>query len=174
MKSSNIFNENAKVRINNYAYFVYKPKLFKLFQDCYQPMSFRKYIRFSISALRGSRIIYMEVDGETVGYCLLEPGGGRYKNLNKSDLVISPYVIREDLRGKGYGTRILKDVVSLVGEKQIIFAIVKKDNCASLHAMEKAGYIYKTNANIVGLLRKYVFGDDANYEYNVYSSCIVE
>ena len=120
--------------------------------------------------IRGSAIIYMKKKDEIVGYCLLEPGGGRYPDISVNDIVISPYVIKEEQRGKGYGTELLSAVKNIINNKKKIYAMVKKDNIPSVRAMEKAGYSRIAFADVSGFLRKYSFNSVETSEYYVYVS----
>ena len=155
---------------NQYEYSRYKPTIFRLFKETFEHIGTRKKIRYIISCLRGSVVYYMKSNNNTVGYCLLERGGGRYTFISNIDSVISPYIIKPEMRGKGIGTQLLKDIAE---NNEIVFpgniyALVRKNNIASIHAMTKADYQFYGYANNVGTLRKYKLASEDDSEYLVY------
>ena len=150
-----------------YEYSKYKPCIFRLFEETFEHIGTRKRVRYMISCIRGSVVYYMKANESTVGYCLIEKGGGRYTFISKKDSVISPYIIKNEMRGKGIGTQLLKDIAE---HREIIFsgniyALVRKNNIASIHAMTKAEYELYGYANNVGVLRRYKLAskDDSKY-----------
>lgn len=152
-----------------FSYTYFRPRPWRLFLVNYQQMSIRKYLRFILSSLVGSEIYYMKNKDNTIlGYCLLERKGWRYPFVGKEDYVISPYVIKKDYRGLGYGTRLLRDIVNNVKYNGKIFAMVKKDNISSIKAMEKAGFQIIAHANIIGIMRRYMLADE-DAEFYVFS-----
>lgn len=151
---------NKSFITKDFSYEFFKPKPWKLFLDNFQQMNLRKYLRFLSSSLAGSEIYYMKNKANTViGYCLLEGKGWRYPFAGSSDYIISPYVIKEEFRGMGLGTQLLKDIVRNIKFNGKIFAMVKKNNISSIKAMEKAGFQIVGQANIVGIRRIYTLVD---------------
>ena len=149
-------------------YSLFRPKPFHLFRENFQELNIKKRIRFFLQALRGSFIYYAFKGGNVVGYIVFEPGKGfRYPFTEKRDLVISPYVVKEDCRGQGIGTRILIDSKKLVPGRKI-YALVMDDNISSIKAMEKAGYTFEGYAEHSGIQRKYVLQSKKS-EFLVYS-----
>ena len=167
---SDTISIDNEYRYHGFSFFVYRPRLTRLFLVNYQEMYLKKTVRFILSMIRGSVIIYMKKDDEIVGYCLLEPGEGRYPDISGNDVVISPYVIKEDQRGKGYGTVLLSAVKDIIHNEKKIYAMVKKDNIPSVRAMEKAGYSKIAFADIHGFLRRYSFNSSDESKFYVYVS----
>lgn len=149
----------AMIEINGNNYEVFSPTIFRPFRECFQVLYFKRRVRFIIQSMRNSIIFYLRKDNDIVGYIYLERGGGRYTWCNKNDWVISPYVVREDLRGQGIGTEMLKDLKTI--SKRFlsgrIFAIVRNSNTRSVSVMKKAGFKYITNVKrIDGIFPKYM------------------
>ncbi len=107
------------------------------------------------------------------GFCLIAeennvPFAVIYIGVLKKEAVISEYIVSPDMRGKGYGTAALKDIIvnsnELLGTNiDVIQAVIYPSNIASQRAFEKAGFIktsthpdcdafdyeYRTSINIV-------------------------
>lgn len=150
---------------DGFDFYKFRPSVFHLFYKSYETMTFMKWCRFSIAAMRGSHIYYMMNNGEVYGYCLLETGGGRYTFSNKDDLIIAPYIIAPEKRGNGYATIMLKYICSQLCVGHKVFAMVKVDNYASIRVMQKLGFAVISKANNFGFQRKYVLSKDPTAGY---------
>lgn len=134
----------------------------------------KKRIRFILQSIHGDLLFYMKDDKENVcGYILLEYGGNtsRYPWVSNKDWVISPYVVRPELRGQGLGKQLLidlkNDIAPLIGGN--VYADVRVNNIPSIRAMEAAGFKQVCWASInQGLLRKYTISEEPS-DYVVYS-----
>lgn len=160
------------IHFKDYYYETYIPTVFKPFKESYEEKTILKKIRFSLQALRGSVIFYLKKDGNTLGYVVLEKGAGiRYPGTSKNDWIISPYTVKPNERGKGYGIQLLSDLKNdlhkyLTGS---IYAEVRQNNMASLRAMEKADYTFLHYAKQDRLFKRYI-KSNIKSEYLVYKA----
>ncbi len=93
------------------------------------------------------------------GFCLIAeennvPFAVIYIGVIKNEAVISEYIVSPDMRGKGYGTAALKDIIinsnELLGTNiDVIQAVIYPSNKASQKAFEKAGFV-KTSTHSDG------------------------
>ena len=82
-----------------------------------------------------------ESDGRMVGMLNLRPDGGLIGTIG--------YSIRPSERGKGYGTALLEQGLELCEMFGITpVAVVRKDNAASIRALEKNGFVLSVNEQI--------------------------
>lgn len=148
----------------------FEPSPGHLFEEAFEPLSLRKRIRYLLSWWHGAVVFYMKLADETLAYCLLEPGGGRYPFLTERDWVVSPYIVREDLRGMGVGTLLLRDIRThrLLDDRRNVYAFVRKNNIPSLRAMDKAGWRVFAHARNAGLQRKYLLAPEPEAGYLVF------
>lgn len=156
--------------LDNRRYERYTPSPGHLFADVFEPLPLRKRVRYLLSWWHGSVVFYMKLDDQTLAYCLLEPGGGRYPFLSKRDWVVSPYIVREDMRGLGIGTLLLQDIRThrLLDDGRDVYAFVRKNNIPSLRAMDKAGWRVFAHARNAGLQRKYLLAPEPEAGYLVF------
>lgn len=161
---------SATLPLDHRRYERHEPSPGHLFADVFEPLSLRKRIRYLLSWWHGSVVFYMKLSDETLAYCLLEPGGGRYPFLTKRDWVVSPYIVREDMRGLGIGTLLLQDIRShrLLDDRREVYAFVRKNNIPSLRAMDKAGWSVFAHARNAGLQRKYLLAPETEAGYLVF------
>ncbi len=146
-------------------YYLFKPNILHLFNKNFQEMYFMRWIRFAIASLRGSVIYYMFENGKAVGYCLLEPGGGRYTFAEKTNVIIAPYVIAPHARGRGLSELLINTVTNDLFSGSRIWAAVDKDNIPSIRALTKTGFVQYGRASTYGLFRKYVMSEDNGAQY---------
>ena len=106
-------------------------------------------------------------NGKAVGYCLLEPGGGRYTFAKKTNVVIAPYVIAPDARGRGLSKLLVNTVTNDLFCGSRIWAAVDKDNIPSIRALTKTGFVQYGRASTHGVSRKYVMSEDNEAQYIV-------
>lgn len=160
--------------MQNCRYERYAPKPWRLFKETFEPMTPAKRVRYLLAWLGGAFVFYMRRGDEALAYCVLERGGIRYPFLSKRDFVVSPYIVRPDLRGRGIGGKFLSDLrTSLLAGIENggdIYAMVRKSNVPSRKAMEKAGFSLFAHASNTGLLHVYRLTDDAQSEYDVYKA----
>lgn len=152
----------------------YAPKPWRLFKETFEAITPTKRVRYLLAWLGGAFVFYMRRNDEALAYCVLERGGMRYPFLSKQDFVVSPYIVRPDLRGRGIGSKFLSDLRDhlLSGEENggDIYAMVRKSNVPSQKAMGKAGFALFAHASNTGLLHVYKLSNDAHSEYYVYKA----
>lgn len=81
----------------------------------------------------------------------------------ENEFTISEFIVSPNLRGKGYGTKILQELLKcsneILGQEiKIAKAVIFQNNIASQKAFEKAGFIYTGT---------HLDGDALYYEYIV-------
>jgi hypothetical protein len=108
----------------------------------------------------------MKSSGDYVGYICFQVGGGfRYPGINKTDLVISPFVVFQQYKGHGYGKRILFDTKKIIAQvlDGEIYGQVHLDNIPSIKSFESANWIKVSNAKQEGLFKRYVMQEQGDY-----------
>ena len=160
---------------------VYKDEKYEIYEYCptiikplainFEPMRFVRRIRFLKSFFgKGKyKVYYLKVNGEFVGHCVIQPGGKRLKCSTEHDIVIGPYFIKKESRGKGYSVPLVK--LSLDNcSYPFIYAYdwIEKTNQASIATSERVGFIKVGELNVTRFLRRLIEkkdGDDYILRY---------
>ena len=110
------------VHCGDYYYTFFKPTIFKPYKVWFQKMYVTRYLRLLLQSIRGELIVYMhDKNDEICGYIHLEQGNKRYPWSTKSDLIISPYAIKESKRGRGLGNKIIYDFQHYIAQYIYIY-----------------------------------------------------
>lgn len=85
------------------------------------------------------------------------------------EMMISEYLLAPDMRGRGHGTAVIKELLDYASrlldtKVTVAKAVIFPNNIASIKAFEKAGFV---------LVSKYHddFGDGLHYEYVFHAGC---
>lgn len=146
----------------------YTPSVLKPLAVPLEHLSLVRRIRFLLEYLRGGyKVYYLAIDGGVVGYCVITPGGRRLKRTTGHDIVIGPYFICPEYRGKGYGKIIVEFSLkhcSYTYDKA--YDWIHESNIPSIKCMESCGFKHVGNLDVVGRLRKLMY--NSNGAYRVY------
>lgn len=88
-------------------------------------------------------ILYSTND-KPVGFCVLKRRQGfRQTFMKKGDVLIAPYYVAEESRGKGLAVAMMKTIISqgISTSSGSCYAVVHYDNYASLHVLEQVGFV---------------------------------
>lgn len=147
----------------------YTPTLARPLPYALEPMRLVRWVRFALEFLqKGSfRVYCLEVQGRPAAYCVATPGGRRLPCAAKSDIVLGPFFVAPELRGRGYGKRILSLTLAHCSYPyQNAYAWVEKKNTASVRALQSCGFRQIGQLNVVGVMRRLQIvpeGDDWIY-----------
>ncbi len=154
---------------NNLRLLEYDPTLFRLLYVDFEPMRFIRRMRFISEYIRKERykVYYLEAGGHLVGHCVVTPGGRRLKCSSKKDIVLGPYYVKENERGKGYSIEMIAMVLEYCSFENA-YDWVDKKNTASRKASEACGFVPVAELDVKKPFRKLVIvdhGEDIVYRY---------
>lgn len=158
---------------NSYEYFKYTPTLLKPFYVNLERLTFRRRIRLIFAFFVGYTVYYLAKDGEYVGYCLVQSGKDRrYKFATEKDIIVGPYYIKEEYRGKKLSIELLNYILK---ESELYFDkaydYINKDNIPSIKASKAVGFQYMSDANITKYTRRLkLCQNTGQYEIYMYKS----
>ena len=161
--------EHLKTLADGYEFYEFTPSIRHLMYIAIHPMNIKRKIRLLGEHLhKGSyKVYYLEVHGALVGYCLIAPGGRRLKCSTPNDIVVGPYYVKKDERGKGYSKIILRTALDYCSyQYKNAFDYIKKTNLPSIKTSEACGFKTCGELNNVGILHRLV--EHPNGEYLIY------
>lgn len=110
------------------------------------------------------KVYYLAVDDEFVGYCVVTPGGRRLSLTTKNDVVLGPYFILPEHRGKGYAKILVSMTLRYCTyDYNIAFDWIHKSNIPSIRISEACGMYVDGKIDVVGRFRKLVTKEDGPY-----------
>lgn len=149
----------------------YNPSLFHPLYMDFEPMRFVRRMRFMTEYFRKGKykVYYLKVDDKLVGHCVVTPGGRRLKCSTKNDVVLGPYFIQENERGKGYSKKLISLVLKHCSYDYLnAYDWVDKKNIASRRASESCGFLPVAELDVKMPFRTLVIvdqGEDIVYQY---------
>lgn len=150
----------------------YLPSAFKLLAINFEKPRFVRQMRFLLEYLhRGHyKVYYLAVTGVFVGYCVVTPGGRRLWVSKKEDIVLGPYFVLPEHRGKGYAKVLVKMTLEHCSyDYKLAYDWIHDDNFASIKTSEACGFVREgSRLNVVGLTRRLVPSEEGNnivYKY---------
>jgi L-amino acid N-acyltransferase YncA len=123
----------------------YEPTFWKPFYRNYEPLTLQRRVRFLLEWLKGYKVYYLEKEGTIVAYSVVSRGGGRYGFATNKDIVVGPYFVKEEHRGKRYSEILVSEL--LYNEKieyEYAYDWIRYDNIPSIKCAERAGF-FKTD-----------------------------
>ena len=152
------------------AFYSYTPTIFHPLYVHFEPMTLSRRVRLLLERLgkNSYKVFYLEVAGVLVGHCVAAPGGRRLGCSTERDVVLGPYFVAPDHRGKGYA----KDLVHLTLHKggltyERAYDYIKKDNHASRKATVACGFQHCGELDIRGFFHTLV--ECPGGEYDIFS-----
>ena len=101
------------------------------------------------------RVYYLAVNDEIVAYSVVSKGGGRYYFAGKNDIVVGPYFVLEEHRGKHYSEILVKEILQLESlQWRDAYDWIRYDNTPSIRCAERVGFVKVESMDMVGPLRK--------------------
>ena len=139
---------------NGFEIFEYSPSFLHLFLYSFEPLTFQRRVRFLLELLKGYKVYYLVHSDEIVAYCVISRGGGRYNFAGKNDIVVGPYFVIEEHRGKHYSEQL---VSFLLNYPKITYRYaydwIRYDNIPSIRCAEKVGFYKVDSMDMVGPFR---------------------
>lgn len=156
----------------NYRLYLYKPTMIKPLLLQFEHMKLVRRIRYLIEYLHIDhyKVFYLTIVDEVVGFCVIARGGRRLKVSTKQDIVLGPYYIDKEKRGKGYSIILIKMCLKYYGSSYLkAFDWVEKKNIPSINASELCGFYKIGEIKIQGIMRKLVsIPSDSDVEGTAY------
>lgn len=154
-------------------YFEYKPSIFKPFYVNLERLSLRRRIRFLLGYFSGYSVYYMVKDDDYIGYCVIQNGRDRrYKFATEEDIIVGPYFIREEYRGRKLSIALLKYILNDTGiQFRYAYDYIRRDNEPSIKASEAVGFKYMSDADVSKFLRTINLCDLGKGKYLIYKCC---
>lgn len=134
----------------------YKPTIMHPLLKEFAPMLENRRLRFLRNYFRPGKYIvyYLEANEELVGMCVVTPGGPGLKlKCAKDDIVLGPYYIRPEQRGKGYGKILLRWVLEMHPRFECAYALISNQNTASLRCVTTVGFEPYQQIRLRGLMK---------------------
>lgn len=153
----------------NLRFLEYTPTLLRPLPYDLEPMRPVRWVRFALEYVRKGRfrVYCLEVEGKPAAYCVATPGGRRLKCSTGADIVLGPYFVAPEFRGRGYGTRVLSLTLQYCAYPyENAYAWIEKKNLPSIRAAESCGFRQTGQLNVVGVMRRLQItaeGDDWIY-----------
>ncbi len=122
---------------------LFKASLFHLLpKEISDFFSFFDRLKLMLRACYGYYIYYVLDGTELCAYTFLKRNYlNRYRFMKGEHLLINPYYVKADYRGKGIATQMLRRVIStLPSECSRVWAVVEDNNYASICVLEKIGF----------------------------------
>lgn len=149
MRIEKVFEKNL------YEYYKYSPTLLKPFYVNLEKLTFKRRIRLIFAFFAGYSVYYLVKSGKYIGYCLVQSGKDRrYKFATEKDIIVGPYYINEEYRGKKLSIELLNYILKHSGlEFECAYDYISKDNLPSIKASEAVGFKYMSDAIITKFTR---------------------
>lgn len=156
---------------SNYSLYEYVPTIYKPLAISFEKMRIARRLRFWYELLKGGyRVYYLAYNETFVGYCVVTPGGRRLSVSTKNDIVLGPYFVSPEFRGRGYAKVLVRmTLANCTYDYKFAFDWIHKDNNASIKTSEACGFVQEGHRlNVVGVMRKLVLTDNGSnviYKY---------
>ena len=134
----------------------YKPTIMHPLLKEFAPMLKNRRLRFLRNYFRPGKytVYYLEDREELVGMCVVTPGGPGLKlKCAKDDIVMGPYYVRPEKRGKGYSKILLRWVLEMHPRFECAYALISNQNTASLRCVTAVGFEPYQQIRLRGLMK---------------------
>lgn len=149
-----------------FSLYEYKPTAIRPLLVSFERLRMIRRLRFLKEILSGGYRVYYLVESDMlVGHCVVAPGGRRLTISTKDDIVVGPYFIAPEHRGKGCAKVLVRMTLqSCSYNYKNAFDWIHKDNYASIKTTEACGFVQEGyKLNVVGRTRKLVLDDNGSY-----------
>ena len=154
-------------REGNKAIYEYTPNPFSLLYHDFEKMTFPRRIRLLMEYFaKGSyKVYYLSVDGNLVGHCVVAYGNRRLKRSSENDIVLGPYFVDPQFRGKGYAKDIIRlTLANTTMSYRYAYDYINKSNIPSAKATLACGFEKCGELDIEGFLHKLVEREGGEYD----------
>lgn len=136
-------------------FYEYTPSPLKPFHINLEPLTFKRRVRLFFAYFSGFKVIYLKENNDFVGYCLVQSGKDRrYQFATENDIMVGPYFIHEDYRGRKLSITLLEYVLKKSNlQYENAYDYIQRDNIPSIKASEAVGFKYYSDANLSQYLR---------------------
>ena len=102
-------------------------------------------IRLALRSLRTYNVYYIIDDGKAIGYCFIKKNYlNKYSFMDRKDVIINPYLVDEAYRGQHLGEKMIQYAMDdMCSQYSTMWAVIEKDNIASIKTVEKLGFSFK-------------------------------
>ena len=156
---------------NRYSLYEYTPTICSPLAINFAKLHIVRRLRLLYEPLKGGYRVYYLVDGDTiVGHCVVTPGGRRLSVSTKNDIVLGPYFVPPQYRGKNYAKVLVKMTLqNCIYDYKFAFDWIHEHNYASIKTSEACGFVPEGHRlNVVGWMRRLVLDDNGSniiYKY---------
>src|SRR5690625_4785811 len=125
-------------------FYEYTPSAFKPFYINIEPLTFKRRIRLFFAYFSGFKVFYLKEKDNFIGYCLVQSGKDkRYEFATQDDIMVGPYFIHEDYRGRKLSITLLEYILKKSDIKfKHAYDYTQKDNLPSIKASDAVGFSY--------------------------------
>lgn len=149
-----------------FSLFEYRPTIISPLLVPFEPLRLIRRLRFWKEILSGGyRVYYLAESDILVGHCVVAPGGRRLTVSTKHDIVVGPYFIVPEHRGKGYAKVLVRMTLqNCTYNYRNAFDWIHIENLASIKTTEACGFMLEGHKlNVEGWTRKLVLDDNGSY-----------
>lgn len=147
----------------------YTPTLFRVFLHDSSKPTIKNRIKFFTEISRGGcKVYYLFVNDTPVAYAFVSRGGGRCGFANLGDIVIGPYYVFAEFRGKKYSEILVEQLLNHPDLPFInAYEWIAKDNIPSLKCADRVGFSIIGTADLSKYLRRICVRSDMNGKYYI-------
>lgn len=119
-----------------------------------------------LSIVEPYQVYYVCDKNEIVGFAVVSSGGRRLSCSTRNDIILGPIIINKDIRGCGYGTRLIHAVLTdLELRFENAYEFIHEWNIPSIRTAEKNGYVFVGRGAYYGVLKNVIVKDSGNLIY---------
>lgn len=152
---------------DGFTFYEYTPSITKPFFINMEPLTIKRRIRFLLAYFYGYKVFYLKENDEFIGYCVVQNGKDkRYSFSTDKDILVGPYFIHENHRGRKLSIFLLDYILKKSDVKfENAYDYIHKDNIPSIKASEAVGFEYFSDANLTKYTRSIKLCDSGKGEY---------
>jgi len=151
-----------------YSIYEFNPSPRRLFYKKMGNSSIQNRIRFLLEFVKGYKVYYLIIEKNIVAYCVISKGGGRYSFARKEDIVVGPYFVEKEERGKHYSEILVSELVLYDGiQYNDAYDWIRKTNIPSLRCSDNVGFKIIGTADVVKPFRRILLRKDGSGEYYI-------
>lgn len=155
---------------DSYHIYNYKPTIFKPLYNSLEKITIRRKIRLMIALYYGYSVYYLKKDNNYIGYCLVQSGKDhRYTFSSSDDIIVGPYFISENYRGRKYSAKLLNYILKDSQEDyKFAYDYINKKNIPSIKVTESVGFKLFSEAVVSKYRRAIILTNKDKGNYLIY------